>query len=84
MPNFITYRMPIWFPCFVSTLLAFAVSIKPALTLPTLPAESRLSGFPPWLAILSFTAFGFACGLVISWALAKQVPGSSTAHNRPT
>jgi len=84
MPNFITLRIPIWFPCFLSTLLAFAGSIKPALTLPTLPAESGLNGIPPWLAILSFTALGFAWGLVLSWALAKQVAGNNTAHNRPT
>ena len=84
MPKSITYRMPIWFPCFFTTLVAFAVSIKPAMTLPTLPVESGLHGFQPWLAILSFTVFGFAFGLVVSWLLAKQALGNNTAHHKPT
>ena len=78
MPKFITYRMPIWFPCFLSTLIAFAGSIKPAMTLPTLPAESGLQGFPPWLAILIFTGLGFAWGVFLSWALAKQAVRNNT------
>ena len=51
----ISFRMPYWFPCFLSTLIAFAVSIKPAMTLPTLPAESGLQNISPLLAIGAFT-----------------------------
>lgn len=35
----INYRMPSWFPCFLSTLIAFAVSLKPAMSLATLPKK---------------------------------------------
>ena len=68
----ITYRMPYWFPCFLCTLIAFAVSIKPAMTLPTLPAESGLQNISPLLAIGAFTACGFVFGAVLTWALVSQ------------
>jgi hypothetical protein len=77
MSTFITERMPVWFPCFLSTLVAFAVSLKPAMTLSTLPAESGLQGFPPSLAILGVTGIGFAWGLLITWGLAKTAAGNS-------
>jgi hypothetical protein len=77
MFTFTTYRMPIWFPSILSTLMAFAVSIKPAMTLSTLPAESGLQGFPPSLAILGVTGIGFAWGLLITWGLAKTAAGNS-------
>lgn len=78
MPNSIPYRMPVWFPCFLSTLVAFAVSIKPAMSLPTLPAEVALAGVPPWFAMLVVTALGFVFGLVVSWALAKSAVATAT------
>lgn len=77
MSRYNTYRMPIWFPCFLSTLVAFASGIKPAMTLSTLPAESGLYGLPPWLAILSFTVFTDAHGGIataVVWLAAPCTP----------
>lgn len=84
MPTSIASRMPRSFPWLFSTLVAFAVSIKPAMTLPTLPAESGLRGIPPWLAILSFTLLGSAFGLLISSLLARHALSSQSAHRKPT
>ncbi|TWT57691.1 hypothetical protein KOR42_10550 [Thalassoglobus neptunius] len=72
MAKTLTYRMPIWFPCFLSALVAFALSIKPAMTLPTLPVESGLQEVSPVMAVLAFTVLGGLWGLVISCAIARK------------
>jgi hypothetical protein len=84
MRTYITIRIPIWFPCFISTLLAFSLSIKPSMTLPTLPAESGLRDFPPWLAILVLTGLGFAWGLVLSWVCKELAADDNTERHNPT
>ena len=79
----ITYRMPAWFPCFLSTLVAFALSIRPAFSLRTLPADSGLHGISPGLAILAFTGLGFAWGVVLSWTLAGNAVRCEISNHEP-
>ena len=83
MHTYITIGIPIWFPCFICTLLAFSLSIKPAMILPTLPAESGLRDFPPWLAILVSTGLGFWQGFILSWAFEEQAADDNTEHHKP-
>ncbi|HQX52118.1 MAG TPA: protein kinase, partial [Planctomycetaceae bacterium] len=87
MTKLLIYRMPIWFPCFLSTLFAFALSIKPAMSLSTLPVESALYGVSPFLAILVVTALGGIWGAIITSVVAKQSGSPSTPKpcrdNRP-
>ena len=72
MPKSIKNRMPVWFPCFLSTLIAFALSLKPAMSLTTLPLESGLRSVPPTFAVLATTVLGFVWGLVITLLLKQS------------
>gem|GEM_PF-4073775 len=72
MPRTVTLRFPTWFPCFLSTLIAFSMSLKPAMSLPTLPPESGLQGISPVVAVATFTCLGFIWGVFLSWVIAKQ------------
>jgi serine/threonine protein kinase len=82
LAHHITYHMPSWLPCFLTTLIAFAVSLGPAMTLPTLPKETFLHSIPPATAILIVTALGFAWGLAITLA-AKRVATETDAAEQP-
>lgn len=82
MAHYITYRMPYWLPCFMSTLIAFAVSIGPAMTLPTLPKETFLHSIPPATAVLIVTTIGFLWGLAITLS-AKRVANETDAAEKP-
>lgn len=82
LAHYITYRMPYWLPCFLTTLIAFTVSLGPAMTLPTLPKEIFLHSIPPSLAILFVTAIGFAWGLAITVS-AKRVVNETDTTEQP-
>lgn len=82
MSKFINYCIPVWFPCFMSTLIAFALSIKPAMSLSTLPLESGLCFVPPSFAVLTFTIMGFTWGLVITLLLKRNATATHEAERR--
>lgn len=82
MAHYITYRMPYWLPCFLTTLFAFAVSLGPAMSLSTLPKETFLHSIPPATAVLIVTAIGFVLGLAITLS-AKRVANETDAAELP-
>ncbi|MFO1064982.1 MAG: protein kinase [Pirellulales bacterium] len=79
MTHYISVRMPSWLPCLLSTLFAFAVSLKPAFSLSTLPQSSFLHEVPPMLAVLVVTALGFVWGLAITSLLKRNGRAEQTA-----
>lgn len=84
MPKYITYHIPQWFPSILFALIAFALSLKPAMSLATLPKESFLHSVPPMLAVLTVTSIGFVWGLAITFFLKRISVTTDSADRRTT